>query len=327
MKRITVLQAMAFIMCLSLTWTFQAFAAEKALPLVSTKWVNNNLATITNPNQSDIRLIEVSKKGYAQGHIPGAVHMKWGRDTFDPTTDHMVLNLNQMERIMGKLAAPPSARIVLYDGDGKVHHLARVYWTLKFWNYENVSIMDGGKALWQKENRPLTTDIMPISPQSFEISYPPNTKIRAMYSPDITGALATGDSLIIDSRSEAFYKGEKYSLNKWVRSGHITGAVNLPTLSTMNEDKTYMSKEEITDIFNEEGITPDKKIITYCDTGVLGAHMWFVLHELLGYKNVKLYDGSMREYANRFDTPMEPGIIGGKFPNTPLQLAIKALTP
>lgn len=200
-----------------------------------------------------------------------------------------------------------------------MHHVARAYWTLKFWNYPNVSIMDGGKDKWQKEGRALTTDKTNVAPQRFEVAYPPNTKIRALYSPDITKALATRDSVIIDSRPEAFYNGEQYSLDKWVRSGHITSAVNVATLDAMNEDKTYKSLQELKELYLDEQITPDKKIITYCDTGVLGAHSWFVLHELLGYKDVKLYDASMREYANRFDTPMEPGIVGGQFPKTPIQ--------
>ena len=81
----------------------------------------------------------------------------------------------------------------------------------------------------------------------------------------------------------------------------------------------YKSRDEIKKIYDAKGVKPDKKIITYCDTGVLSAHSWFVLSELLGYKNVASYDGSMREYANMFDTPMEPGVVGGKFPKTPIQ--------
>ena len=300
-----------------------AVQSQAAQPLVSTQWVQDNLAAFSDTGQAKARLIEVSSKGFEEGHIPGAVHMQWGRDTFDPTTDHMVPSLDQMERIMTKLAAPPDAHIVLYDGDGAPHSVARVYWTLKFWNYENVSIMDGGKALWQKEERPRATGRTTVARLDFEVPYPPNTKIRAMYSPDITHALATGEATIIDSRPEPFFKGEVYSLDKWVRNGHITGAVNVPTLAAMNEDKTYKSAEEMKGLYGGTGLASDAKVITYCDTGVLGAHGWFVLSELLGYKNVKLYDGSMREYANRFDTPMEPGIVGGNFPATPIQLAAK----
>jgi len=123
----------------------------------------------------------------------------------------------------------------------------------------------------------------------------------------------------VDARHESFYRCEKYSLNKWVRSGHITGAKNVFTLNSLNADKTFKSVAELKAMYEKAGVTADKDIIIYCDTGVLATHGWFVLHELLGYKNVKVYDGSMREYANMFDTPMEPGIVGGQFPKTPIQ--------
>jgi thiosulfate/3-mercaptopyruvate sulfurtransferase len=308
----------AIFLALTLVFAFSATVALAAEPLVSTDWVAKNLEKISDPGQTDIRLVEVSKS-YDKGHIPGALHIKWGADVFAPETDHMVLGLAEIERVIRKLGITPDTHIVIYDGDGKAHHLVRFYWTLKYWHLENVSIMDGGKALWDKEGRQLTKAIPDVKPRSLEVQFPPNTKIRAMYSPDITHALATGEKVIIDARNEDFYRGEVYSLDKWVRSGHITGAVNVPTMLAMNADKTYKSKEELKKIYGGKEITPDKKIITYCDTGVLASHAWFVISELLGYENVAVYDGSMREYANRFDTPMEPGIIGGQFPETPIQ--------
>lgn len=307
--------AISLIVFLSVT----GVQADNVQPLVSTDWVAKNLDKIKNPNQTDIRLIDVSKKGYKKGHIPGALHIKWGSEVFDPETDHMVLGLAEIERVLSKWGITPDTHIILYDGDGKLHHVARVYWTLKYWHINNVSIMDGSKPLWEKEKRPLTKDVPKINPRDIMVKYPPNTKIRAMYSPDIIHALATGKATIIDSRTEKFYNGEVYSLNKWVRSGHITGAINVPTMQNMNKDKTYKSAAEMKNIYEAKGVSPDKKMIIYCDTGVLAAHSWFVLSELLGYKNVAVYDGSMREYANRFDTPMEPGVVGGKFPKTPIQ--------
>lgn len=302
---ISVLIAMSFLA------TSVVFAAGKVQPLVSTQWVADNMKSV--------KIIDVSKKGYAKGHIPGAIQIKWGSEVFAPETDHMVLGLAEIERVMGKMGVTPADRIVLYDGDGKPHHVMRVYWTLKYWNFPKVSVMDGGIALWRKEKRPVTTEVNKTSRTNVEVQYPANTRIRAMYSPDIISALATGKAVIVDSRSEVFYNGQKYSLNKWVRSGHVTGAVNVPTLNSLNADKTFKSVAELEAMYEKAGVTADKSIITYCDTGVLASHAWFVMSELLGYKNVKVYDGSMREYANMFDTPMEPGIIGGRFPKTPIQ--------
>ena len=291
--------------------TSSVYAASDVKPLVTTQWVADNI--------NSIKIIDVSKKGYAKGHIPGAVQVKWGSEVFAPETDHMVLGLAEIERVMSKMGITPDDHVVLYDGDGKPHHVMRVYWTLKYWHFPKVSVIDGGIALWQKEKRSVTTDVTKGSRTNVEVKYPPNTKIRAMYSPDIIYALATGKAVIVDSRPENFFKGEKYSLNKWVRSGHVTGAVNVPTLNSLNEDKTFKSVAELKAMYEKAGITAEKNVITYCDTGVLATHGWFVMSELLGYKNVKVYDGSMREYANFFDTPMEPGVVGGQFPKTPIQ--------
>jgi len=289
------------------------YAAGAVQPLVSIQWVADNMKSV--------KIIDVSKKEYAEGHIPGAVQIKWGSEVFAPETDHMVLGLSEIERVIGKMGVTPDDHIVIYDGFDKphAHYVARVYWTLKYWHFSKVSIMDGGIITWKKEGRPVTAEATKPSRTNTEVSFPPNTKIRAMYSPDIIHALATGESVILDARIAAFFNGEVYSLNKWVRSGHVTGAKNVFTLDTMNADNTYKSVADIRALYEKAGITADKSIITYCDTGVLATHAWFVLHELLGYNNVKVYDGSMREYANMFDTPMVPGVIGGQFPKTPIQ--------
>lgn len=302
---------MSVLLLVSFMAAYSAFAADTVQPLVTTQWVADNLKSI--------KIVDVSKKGYAEGHITGAVQIKWGSEVFAPETDHMVLGLAEIERVIGRMGVTPDDHIVLYDGDGSPHHVMRVYWTLKYWHFPKVSVMDGGIALWKKEGRPVATEMTSVARTSAEVKYPPNTNIRAMYSPDIIHALATGKSLVVDSRPAAFYQGEVYSLDKWVRSGHITGAVNVPTLDSLNEDKTFKSVAELKAMYEKAGVTADKEIITYCDTGVLATHGWFVMSELLGYKNVKVYDGSMREYANMFDTPMKPGIVGGQFPKTPIQ--------
>jgi len=303
--------SIAVFLLVSFVATPAVYAAGEVQPLVTTRWVAFNMKSV--------KIIDVSKKGYSRGHIPGAVQIKWSSEVFAPESDHMVLGLAEIERVMSKMGITPDDHIVLYDGDGKPDHVTRVYWTLKYWHFPKVSVMDGGIALWKKEKRKVTTKRTRIKRTNVEVKYPPDTRIRAMYSPDIIYALATGNAVIVDSRSEKFFSGEKYSLSKWVRSGHIQGAVNISTKDSLKEDKTFKSVAELKDIYNKAGITADQNIITYCDTGVLAAHSWFVMSELLGYKKVKVYDGSMREYGNMFDTPMEPGIIGGQFPKTPIQ--------
>jgi thiosulfate/3-mercaptopyruvate sulfurtransferase len=287
------------------------YAADEIQPLVTTQWVAFHMKSL--------KIIDVSKKGYTRGHLPGAVQIKWDSDVFAPESDHMVLGLAEIERVISKIGITPDDHVVLYDGDGRPDHVTWLYWTLKYWHFPKVSIMDGGIALWKKEQRKVTTKLTRVRRTTVEVKYPPNTKIRAMYSPDIIHALATGKVVIVDSRPKNFFNGEKYSLNKWVRSGHITGAVNVSTQDSLKKNKTFKSVAELKDMYEKAGVTDDENIITYSDTGLLATHGWFVMSELLGYKNVKVYDGSMREYANMFDTPMEPGIVGGQFPKTPIQ--------
>jgi thiosulfate/3-mercaptopyruvate sulfurtransferase len=304
-------RSIVFLVVAGVFLTFSTLQAAEVSPLVSTAWVADNLNSIT--------LVDVSKKGYAKGHISGAIQIKWGSEVFAPETDHMVLGLAEIERVMSKMGVAQDSHIVLYDGDGKPHHVTRVYWTLKYWHFPKVSVMDGGIGLWQKEKRPVTTDRTKASRTNIEVKYPPNTKIRAMYSPDIIHALATRKAVFVDSRPENFYNGKRYSLDKWVRSGHITGAVNVFTMNSLNKDKTFKSVAELKAMYEKAGVTADKSIITYCDTGVLATHGWFVMSELLGYKKVKVYDGSIREYGNMFDTPMKPGIVHGQFPVAPIK--------
>ena len=204
------------------------YAADATQPLVSTQWVADNMKSI--------KIIDVSKKEYAEGHIPGAVQIKWGSEVFGPETDHMVLGLSEIERVIGTMGVTPDDHVVLYDGFDKphAHYVSRVYWTLKYWKFPKVSVMDGGIIAWKNEGRPITTEATKPSRTNAEVSFPPNTKIRAMYSPDIIHALATGESVILDARNAAFFNGEVYSLDKWVRSGHVTGAKNVFTLDNMN---------------------------------------------------------------------------------------------
>ncbi|MCA1765189.1 MAG: hypothetical protein LC633_02910, partial [Desulfobulbaceae bacterium] len=207
-------------MCALMFLIFATAAQAKVEPLVSTKWVADNLAKIQNVDQTDIRLLEVSVKGYENGHIPGAVFFNWKADAFSPNTDHMVHNVAEIERVLRKYGLTNNTHIILYDGDNNhPQHLARIYWTLKYWNFDNISMMDGNKALWQAEGRPMSTETPKIVSRDIEVAYPPNTKIRAQLSPDVTFALAAGGVLIVDNRPAEFFNGEKYFIDKWVRSG------------------------------------------------------------------------------------------------------------
>ena len=292
--------------------------AKATTPLVTTDWVNARLKIIENPQQMKLRLIEISGRGYKAGHIPGAIHIQWQSELFDPETDHLVPGVGEIQRIIDKLGIDQKTHVVIYDGDGKIHHATRLYWTLKYWHINNISIMDGNKPQWVEEKKALTKVILKIKKQNFIVQYPPATNVRAMFSPHIISALANDNVKLIDSRQKEYYTGGLTRITAYVRSGHIPGAISIPTMDAMVNGK-FKPTTELKKLYSSKGITSKQKIILYCDTGVLSSHAWFILSELLGYKKVRVYDASLREYANRFDTPLEPGEVEGMFPSTPIQ--------
>ena len=302
-----------------LSFSQVAAATGSPEPLVTTSWVAQNLQTIENASQTQIRLVEVSPGNfYASGHIPGAVHVTMG-ELFAPGTDHMVLDYSQMEQVLKTLGVTPNTRIVLYD-EAPLYFAARFYWTLSYWNIANVSIMNGGTAAWKAEGKPLTKVVPAVKQLSYPLKYPPNTKIDALLHPDVMYGLATGKVLFVDTRPASYFNGQKIAVNKWERAGHIPGAVDITAPEGVTKDGKLLSDAELKTIFESKGVTPDKDIITYCNTGVRASLGWFILQELLGYPNVKNYDGSMREYANAFYLPMEPSSfdVYKNFPQSPI---------
>lgn len=293
-------------------------AAEYPGPLVDMDWVQAHLDTIKDPTQTEIRLVEVSKKGYDKEHIPGAVWIKWGGDVFEPGTDHMILSYGSISAVMKKLGVTPDTHIVIY-GDS-LTQAARFYWTLKYWNVEKISLMGATKKAWKAEGRPLTTEVPAVEPRDYEVKFPPNTKIYALLHPDVMNGLATGKVLFVDNRPAKYVEGKKYSLSKWVRAGTIPGAIGWAAPEDVIKDGKLLPVEELKKQAESKGITADKNIIVFCNTGVRSSLGWFILHELLGYPNVKNYDGSMREYANSFYLPMDPDsfLIYKDFPKAPI---------
>ena len=295
-------------------------AAESPGPLVSMDWVQQNLDTIKDPTQTEIRLVEVSKSNsYKKEHIPGAVNVKWSSEVFLPYTNRMVLDYASMQVVMKKLGVTPDTHIVIY-GDS-LTMATRFYWTLKFWNVEKISVMDGTKKAWKAEGRPMTTDVPAVEPRDYPLKYPPNGKIYAVKEFDVMRGLATGKVLFVDTRPKPHYDGKKFSVSKWVRSGHIPGAVQWAAPEEVSKDGKFLPVEELKKLAEERGITGDKETIVYCNTGVRSSTTWFILSELLGYENVKNYDGSIREWGNELYLPMEPDNfnIYKDFPKTPLQ--------
>lgn len=272
--------------------------------LVDTEWVSKN------PPNNNRKLVEVDYdpvNGYQKGHINGATLIWWKRDINDPVTRD-IINKKQFEQLMSKNGITPDSEVVLY-GDFTNWFAAFVFWVFKYYGHKNVKMMDGGRKKWELEKRSYTTDEPKISPTSYT-AQPPSEGLRA-YLFDVRRALAREDTVMVDVRSPKEFSGEitappEYPMEHAQRGGHIPGANNIPWATAVNEsDGTFKSVAELKQNYLPKGITPDKDVICYCRIGERSSHSWFVLKYLLGYPQVRNYDGSWTEWGNMIGNPVE----------------------
>jgi Rhodanese-related sulfurtransferase len=272
--------------------------------LVSTEYVQQN---INNPN---IRILEVDydPSNYFQGHIPNALLVDWRKDMNDPIMRD-IIKKEDFERLMQKLGINNNTEVVLY-GDFNNWFASFAFWVFKYYGHKYVRLMNGGRKKWIEEDRPLTKEIPQVTPAQYKVSEQ-NENIRTYFEYVYTSLpYYVKDKLLIDVRSPKEFTGEilappEYPNEGAQRGGHIPKAINIPWSVAVNEDGTFKSYEELKSIYESKGVTPDKEIITYCRIGERAAVTWFVLTHLLGYKNVKLYDGSWTEWGNKIRVPIE----------------------
>lgn len=271
--------------------------------LVETSWVNENL------KEGSIRIAEVDydpTTNYNLGHIPGAVLFDWRKDMNDQLRRD-VLSKEQLEDLLGRAGVSNNTKLVLY-GDFNNWFAAFAYWILKYYGVENVVLMNGGRKKWIAEDKAVTKDV-PSYPKTAFKSANPNENIRT-YMDYVRSSMNRSDKVLIDVRSPAEFTGEitappEYPNEHAQRGGHIPGAVNIPWAQAVKEDGTFKSADELTKIYQGKGVTPDKEIITYCRIGERSSFTWFVLKYLLGYQNVKNYDGSWTEWGNVVRNPIQ----------------------
>ncbi len=273
----------------------------KKQTLVTTDWAADHL------NDEGVRLVEVdvNTESYDSGHIPGAVGWNWKTQLQDQLRRTIVSKEN-FEELLQNSGISNDTTIVLY-GDNNNWFAAWAYWLLKYYGHKDVRILDGGRKKWDAEDRELTTDDPENKTAKYTISG--EKKEYRAFRDDIEPKLNTDDFGLVDVRSNDEFTGKILAppgLNELSqRPGHIPGASNIPWSEAVNEDGTFKSKEELKDIYESEGITPDKEIIAYCRIGERSAHSWFVLNELLEYPTVRNYDGSWTEWGNLIDAPIE----------------------
>ncbi len=269
--------------------------------LVTTQWVADNLKS------PKVKLIEVDvdTTAYDEGHAPGAVGFNWTSQLQDQVRRD-IISKDGLERLLGDAGVSNDDTVVLY-GDNNNWFAAYAFWLLEMYGHNDVKLMDGGRKKWIEENRPTTMDA-PSPKKTAYKAQAPKTELRAKRD-QVLAALGNAKNALVDVRSPAEYKGEIMAppgLSETAqRMGHIPGAASVPWAQAVREDGTFKSPEELSALYAPKGVTQDKEVIAYCRIGERSSHTWFALKHLLGYPNVRNYDGSWTEYGSLIDVPIE----------------------
>jgi thiosulfate/3-mercaptopyruvate sulfurtransferase len=270
--------------------------------LVTTQWVADNL--------NHVRLVEVDvdTTQYESGHIQGAVGFNWQSQLQDQVLRD-IISKEDFAALLGQSGISNDTHVVLY-GDNNNWFAAYALWLFKYYGHENVSLMDGGRKKWLDEGRPVTTDVPNYPPTSYSIRQV-NTELRADrdYIKTRLGQPSFG---LVDVRSPAEYVGDIIAppgmSETAQRAGHIPGAANIPWSQAVAEDGTFKSKEELKQLYGSKGIGDNTgEIVAYCRIGERSSHSWFALKYILGYDNVRNYDGSWTEWGNLIGNPIRKG--------------------
>ncbi len=270
--------------------------------LVPTQWVADNLK---NPK---VRLIEVDvdTAAYDTGHIPGAAGWHWKND-LETQVMRNIADKEGIQNLLSQAGAGKDTTIVLY-GDNNNWFAAYALWLLEYYGLANAKLMTGGRKRWGDEGRPLTTAAPSYPRTSFQVGGP-RDNIRALRD-QVLQQLGKNNVALVDVRSPREFSGELLAPENLPqegsqRGGHIPGAQNIVWSQAMNEDGTFKSPDELNQLYGSHGVTPDKEVIAYCRIGERSAHTWFVLTHLLGYPDVRNYDGSWTEWGSLVGVPVE----------------------
>ena len=272
--------------------------------LVGTDWLEEHL------DDPSIRVIEVDEdtSAYDKGHIRGAVGWDWSSDLHAKVGRDYV-SRDELSSLLSSAGVGPGTTVVLYGGNNN-WFAAYAYWILKLRGVENARLLNGGRKKWELESRELVQDVPSYEPTGYTIPGAERGEIRALRD-EVIAKVGSGIGLV-DVRSPEEFRGEKLAPDHLPQEqsqvpGHIAGASNIPWAKAANDDGTFKTADELRQLYEAEGITADKEVIAYCRIGERSSHTWFALQELLGYPNVKNYDGSWTEYGSLVGAPVELG--------------------
>jgi thiosulfate/3-mercaptopyruvate sulfurtransferase len=269
--------------------------------IVSTDWVSEHL------DDPKIRIVEVDvdTSAYQQGHICCAIGWNWNTQLCD-TEVRDIIPREKLEALLGASGIGNDTTVILY-GDNNNWFAAWAFWQLKMYGHEDVRLMNGGRRKWLAESRELSTDTPQVKPRTYTAK-DPDLSLRAFLQ-EVQRVDPRNGAALVDVRSPQEFTGEILAPpglpETCQRGGHIPGARSIPWAKACNEDGTFKTYEDLSALYASQGVTRDKHVIAYCRIGERSSHTWFVLKYLLGYPDVKNYDGSWTEWGNLVGAPVE----------------------
>jgi thiosulfate/3-mercaptopyruvate sulfurtransferase len=270
--------------------------------LVETEWLEQQL---DNPN---VAIVEVDEDAtaYDKGHIPNAIALNWETELHALPRREFV-SAEQLAELLGSRGISHDDTIILYGGNNN-WFAAYAYWLFQYRGVANVKLLNGGRKKWELESRRLVQEAPKRDPKTFRVgSERPELRI---FRDEVITRATSGDGAWVDVRSPEEFRGELLAPPHLPQEqaqvpGHIPGAANIPWSKAVREDGTFKSADELRQLYESEGVTADKDVVAYCRIGERSSHSWFVLHELLGFQNVRNYDGSWTEYGSLVGVPIE----------------------
>ncbi len=277
--------------------------------LIDASWVAQH------KDDSNVKIISTPsiKDRYDDGHIPGALYVDYRTDIvdLDASVENQMASMDKVEELLRSLGIKNSDTVVVYD-DVNNMMAARMFNVLSFYGHRDVRLLNGGKNAWTRSGGELSEEVSTINPSD----YSARDKSEAEYVglEYVYDSLDNPDVIIVDARPADQYTGENIRPGIGRGGGHIPGAINVPGGKSWDEDKVIKSYEELKAIYEDVGVTKDKRIVVYCHNGLLSSYSWYVLNQLLGYPDVAVYDGSSLEWSNNPDVPLVTGSEPGEVP-------------